>query len=47
MLCLLVDVLSHGNICKTEKLVKIHSCSERGMDENLDCDQLNRVCFFL
>lgn len=46
MLCLLTDVLSHGNVYKT-KLVKIHSYAEGGIDDNLDYDPLDGVCFFL
>lgn len=45
MLCLLTDVLSHGNVIT--KLVKIHSYSERGIDVSLDYDPLAGVCFFL
>lgn len=47
VLCLLIDVLSHGSIYETEKVVKIHCCSERGMDVNLDYYQPDRVCVFL
>lgn len=47
MLCLLIDVLSHGNIYKTENWLKSIVPLKGEMDGNLDYHQLSRACFFL
>lgn len=47
VLCLLIDVLSHGNIYKTENWLKYIVALKGGMDGNLDYYQPNSACFLL